>query len=595
MPAYTAPLRDMRFTLFELLRADEKLRDLPGHNEIDAALIDQTLEAAGRFAAERIAGLNAAGDAEGCSLTAEGVRTPRGFKAAYDDYAQAGWPSLACSAEHGGQGLPKILRTAVDEILAAANTGWAMGFAVVNGVYTILSRHAAPELQAIYLPKLVSGEWLASMCLTEPHCGTDLGLLRTRAEPESDGSYRINGSKIFITGGDQDWTPNIVHLVLARLPGAPSGNKGISLFLVPKYLSHGESLANARNGVSATGVEHKMGLRASATCAMSFENAKGWLVGEPNRGLSAMFLLMNDARLGVGVQSVGIAERGYQAAVAYARDRLQMRAGLPARRPDLPADPIILHADVRRMLLTQKAHIEGGRMLNFWLALCIDQEHAHPDPAMREQAGELLALLTPIAKAFLSDNSFMDTNLALQVHGGHGYLTDYGVEQLVRDVRVAQIYEGTNGIQARDLLSRKILNDGGARLHRLLGLARDFAGAQEATEMQLFTEPLLRLCERIEAVTARMARAASHDPEEAGAAGYDYLHALGHLVFAYLFARTAAAALPKQDGPDAFYASKLATARFYFTRILPEADGRLAMAEAGLASLSAIDEARLFA
>jgi alkylation response protein AidB-like acyl-CoA dehydrogenase len=479
------------------------------------------------------------------------------------------------------------------EVLCGANQSWTMYPTLAHGIYQILSRHGAPGLQAAYLPQIVSGEWITTMCLTEAHCGSDLGLLRTRAEPDAGADahglpgYRLHGSKIFISSGEHEITPNIIHMVLARLPDAPAGVKGISLFLVPKLLPDG-----SRNGIFATAVEHKMGLRGSATCAMSLEGAVGWLVGEAHQGLAAMFILMNEARLNVGVQALAVAQGAYDAALAYARERLQMRGSAGAKRPDLPADPIVLHADVRRMLLTQKAHIEGGRLLSYWLALNADLEAAHPDAAVRREASELLALLTPIAKAFLSDNAYDDANLALQIFGGHGYLRDHGVEQRVRDIRITQIYEGTNGVQARDLLSRKILGDGGQRLSLFLARVRAFC-TDVATPAE-FAAPLRRLAEAIEQAVREIAERDRANREETDAAATDLLQAFGHLVLGYCLAQAAIIALPKASGDDPFYASKVATARFYLQRRLPRAHAHLEALRAGLAALSPLDEAALF-
>jgi len=597
MSAYLAPLRDMAFVIHELLRAPERFRQMPAFAEIEADLLDSALNSAARFAEDVLAPLNAGGDEVGCRLEAGRVTTPPGFADAYRQFVDAGWPTLSCAPEHGGQGFPALAHSAVVELLNGANQSWTMVPILSHGVYKIIRQHASTALKDRWLPAIVDGRVTTTMLLTEAHAGSDLGLLRSSAVaavahdlPEAP-AYRISGSKIFISGADHDWADNIVHMVLARLPDAPPGVRGISLFLVPKRLADG-----ALNALTVTQVEHKMGLRGSPTCAVALEGALGWLVGKPHQGLAAMFILMNEARLNVGVQAVAVAQGAYDAALAYARDRLQMRASSGARRPDLPADPIIHHPDVRRMLLTQKARIEGGRMLGYWMALCSDLESHHPDPAERAEAADLLALLTPVTKAFLSDNAFDDANLALQVLGGHGYLRDHGIEQRVRDVRIAQIYEGTNGVQARDLLSRKILGDGGARLGQLLARIRAFTASQSPLPpMAGLVAPVARLADAFEALVRELAEVQKHDREAPDAAAYDMLQALGHLCFGYLFVQAAAVALPNIEAADPFHAAKLETARFYIRQLLPRGFAHLESAHASAqGGAAALDEQRLF-
>ncbi|MDP9900995.1 acyl-CoA dehydrogenase C-terminal domain-containing protein [Variovorax ginsengisoli] len=595
MLSFHPPLRDIAFVMHELLDADALIGALPGGDAWDRATIAQTLEAAGRFAVQELLPLNATGDREGCACSADGVRLPSGFADTYRRYVEAGWPTLGCVGRLGGQGAPSIVQMAMFELFNGANPAWSMIPGAVRGAYRLLLAHGSAEQQAHYLTRIVSGEWTATMAITEPHCGSDLSLIRTRAEAAADGSFRIHGAKLFITGGDHDMAPNIVHLVLARLPDAPPGVAGISLFLVPKFLSEGNGLAATRNGMHATAVEHKMGLNGSPTCAMSFEGSTGWLVGQPNEGLRNMFVMINSARVAIGAQVAGMGQAAFDSSLAYARERLQMRAASGTRRPDLVADPIAVHADVRRMLLTQRAHVEAARMFVSWMALELDCEAAHPDAARRREAADTVALLTPVCKAFLAENGTTVAQLAIQVYGGHGYVRDNGVEQIVRDVRVAQIYDGTTAIQARDLLGRKILPDGGRALGRYVATVRAEAGAGMAPE---FAAPLNALCDEVERLTAVVAEAASGNADVVGAIGCDYLRVIGHLVCGQLFARAATRARRQIDAgtTDPFYAAKCATARFYFARLLPEAHHHAALARTGVAGLSMeCDGAQLFA
>ncbi|MCE2859111.1 MAG: acyl-CoA dehydrogenase family protein, partial [Oxalobacteraceae bacterium] len=466
MPSYHAPLRDMQFVLHELLEVDTALSALPAHASLDAATINQVLEEGGKFVAEVIFPLNHSGDREGCHFHAEThtVTTPQGFVDAYRRYVNAGWPSLSCDPEFGGQGLPMVLNNAFYEMLNSANQAWTMYPGLSHGAYECLHAHGTPEQQALYLPKLVSGEWTGTMCLTEAHCGTDLGLLRTKAVAEADGSYRLTGNKIFISAGEHDLAANIVHLVLARLPDAPPGTKGISLFVVPKFVPDEQGKPGVRNAITCGAIEHKMGIHGNATCQINLDGATGWLIGEPHRGLNAMFVMMNAARLGVGMQSLGLTEVAYQNARAYALERTQGRSLTGPKSESQPADTIIVHPDVRRMLLTARAFAEGGRAFTSYVALMIDRELNHPDEDERKQAADEVALLTPIIKAFLTDNAWIATSEALQVFGGHGYIAEWGMEQYVRDARINMIYEGTNTIQSLDLLGRKVLMDNGEKL-----------------------------------------------------------------------------------------------------------------------------------
>ena len=589
MPSYTAPLRDMRFVLFELLRVQDELKQMPGHADLDRETIDAVLDEAAKFASQVVHPLNRVGDVEGCKYHGDGVvTTATGFKEAYAQWVDAGWPSLSCDPDVGGQGLPTVVNNRLYEMMNSANQAWLMYSGLSHSAYECLVSYGTPEQKDVYLTKIVSGEWTGTMCLTEPHSGTDLGILKTKAEPNADGSYSLTGTKIFISAGEHDLVPNILHMVLARLPGAPPGTKGISLFLVPKFLPDANGAPGERNAIRAGSIEHKMGIHGNATCVMNLDGAKAWLIGEPNKGLAAMFVMMNSARLGVGMQSLGLAEAAHQQAVAYAKDRLQSRAPTGPQRPDKPADPIVVHPDVRRMLLTSRAYTEGGRAFTTWTALLIDREHSHPDAAVREEASELMALLTPVVKAFITDNAFETINLCLQVFGGHGYIAEWGMEQYARDCRINMIYEGTNGIQALDLLGRKVLMDGGAKFGRFSALIEGFiadCGASQA--MQEFNGPLSDLLRDVTALTRELGAKAKSDPNEIGAASVPYLRLTGHLVYAWMWARMARVALEK--GGEDFYAAKLATARFYFARLLPETAMHLRTARAGAASLMTME------
>ncbi|RQZ17485.1 acyl-CoA dehydrogenase [Burkholderia sp. Bp9017] len=593
MGLYTAPQRDMQFVLHELLGVEAELKGMPKHAELDRETIDQVLDEAGKFCSDVLFPLNQSGDREGCHYDGNGVvRTPTGFKDAYRQYVEAGWPMLSCDPDYGGQGLPGCVNNALYEMLNSANQAWTMYPGITHDAYECLHAHGTPEQKQVYLPKLVSGVWTGTMCLTEPHCGTDLGILRTKAEPRGDGSYSITGTKIFISGGEHDLAENIVHLVLARVPDAPMGTKGISLFVVPKFIPTKSGEPGERNGIQCGSIEHKMGIHGNATCVMNLDDASGWLVGEVNRGLQAMFVMMNAARLNVGMQSLGLTEVAYQNARAYARERLQMRSLSGPKAPEKPADPIIVHPDVRRMLLTQKAYAEGGRAFTYWLALQIDKEHGHPDETVRSGASDLISLLTPIAKAFLSDNAFECTNHALQVFGGHGFITEWGMEQYVRDTRIHAIYEGTNAVQALDLLGRKVLPNMSAKLKCLEKLVADFIEEQDGRpDMEEFVHPLSSLFEKIQQLTNEVSMRAASDPDEIGAAAVPYLRTVGHLVFSYFWARMARIALDKIATGDAFYQSKLATARFYFAKLLPETETTIHAARSGATTIMGIDEA----
>ncbi|HNK04938.1 MAG TPA: acyl-CoA dehydrogenase C-terminal domain-containing protein [Giesbergeria sp.] len=586
MPSYTPPLRDMQFVIHEVFNVVDELKQIPKHADIDADTINAVLEEGGKFAAEVTFPLNASGDAEGCTLdnTTHAVTTPKGFKEAYAQYVEGGWAALGCDPEYGGQGLPFVVNTLFYEMLNSANQAWTMYPGLTHGAYAALEAHGTPEQKSTYLPKMTSGEWTGTMCLTEPHCGTDLGLMRTKAEPQADGTYKITGNKIFISAGEHDMAENIIHLVLARLPDAPPGIKGISLFIVPKFHVNKDGSVGERNGIYCSGLEHKMGIKASATCQMTLEGAVGTMVGQPNKGMQGMFVMMNAARLGVGNQSLGLTEVAYQNALAYAKDRIQMRSLTGPKAKDQPADPIIVHPDVRKMLLTAKAYAEGGRALEAFCAMLLEKEHHHPDEKVRKDSGDLLALLTPIAKAFLTDNGHIATNACMQVFGGHGFIKEWGMEQYVRDNRINMIYEGTNTIQSLDLLGRKVLSNNGATLRKFGKLVAQLVAEEGVNEkMAEFVNPIAYLGDQMTKFTTEIGFKGFQNPDEVGAAAVDYLRVMGHLVFGYFFARMAQVALRKiaEGNQDPFYQAKLQTARFYFAKLFPETATAMRTARTG--------------
>jgi alkylation response protein AidB-like acyl-CoA dehydrogenase len=594
MAQYTPPLRDMQFLMHEVLNVVEELKALPPHADIDADTINAVLEEGGKFASQVIFPLNQSGDEEGCTLdkATHSVTAPKGFKEAYAQYVEAGWPALGCDPAYGGQGLPHTVNQCFYEMLNSANQAWTMYPGLSHGAYEALHAHGTDEQKKTYLPKLTSGQWTGTMCLTESHCGTDLGLLRTKAEPVGDGTYKINGAKIFISAGEHDMAENIIHLVLARLPDAPAGSKGISLFVVPKFKVAADGSLGERNGIFCAGLEHKMGIHGNATAQLVLEDAVGTLVGQPNKGLAAMFVMMNAARLGVGMQSLGLTEVAYQNAVAYAKDRIQMRALSGPKAPDKPADPIIVHPDVRKMLLTARAYAEGGRALSMWTTLQLDKELSTDDEDVKRECADLVALITPIIKAFLTDNGWIATSHCMQVFGGHGFIKEWGMEQYVRDARINMIYEGTNTIQSLDLLGRKVLADNGAKLKKFGKLVQEFIEEEGTVEaMQEFINPLADLGDKVTKLTTELGMKAFGNPDEVGAAAVDYLRVAGHLVFAYFWARMAKVALEKQGSGDPFYKAKLSTARFYFAKLLPETASLIRTARAGLAPLMEMDEA----
>nr|WP_294506992.1 acyl-CoA dehydrogenase C-terminal domain-containing protein [uncultured Rhodopila sp.] len=594
MQTYKAPLRDMRFVLHEL-NDSTALSHLRGLEDISPELMDSILEEAAKVAEEILLPTNAPGDEVGCTLENGVVRTPKGYKEAYNAFRDGGWTALASDPKYGGQGLPESLNKLVEEMICSANLAFSLYPGLTHGAYQALASHASDELKDLYLPKMVDGTWSGTMCLTENNAGTDLGLLRTRAIPQDDGSYKITGAKIFISAGDHDLTENIIHLVLARLPDAPPGTRGISMFLVPKFIPATDGRLGPRNGVVCTAIEHKMGIKGSSTCQLQFDDATGWLVGDANKGLATMFTMMNSERLSVGIQGLGAAETSYQSAVAYARDRIQGRSLSGARHPDKAADPIIVHPDVRRMLLTIRAYTEGCRALGGWVARQLDEMNRSEDPDARKQAEDFTALMTPVVKALFTDLGFEATNLGMQVYGGHGYIRDHGMEQLVRDARIAMIYEGTNGVQALDLVGRKLPQGAGRLLRTFFHPLGDFIERnKDHAQLGGIVKGLEKAFGALQLATAHIAAAGMADPEEAGAAATEYLRLFGLVALGFMWARSAVIAVEKLAKPDAdagFYKAKLTTARFYMERVLPHVGGLLVSIKAGKAAMMEMDEA----
>ncbi len=593
MQVYKAPIRDMRFVLSEM----GAMSDFVGLGFADMSddLAETILEESARFCEDVLLPLNASGDIEGCRLENGVVRTPKGFREAYARYRDAGWAALNADPAYGGQGLPESLAKLVEEMTCSANMSFGLYPGLTRGAYVALKAYASDELKQRFLPKMVDGSWCGTMCLTEAHCGTDLGLMRTKAVPQSDGSYAVTGSKIFISSGEHDLTDNIVHLVLARLPDAPKGIKGISLFLVPKLLSSDDGRAGARNGVTCIALEHKMGMKASATCQMNFEGSTGWIVGQPHKGMQAMFAMMNSERLSVGIQGLGVAEIAYQSAAAYAKERLQGRSLAGAKHPDKPADPIIVHPDVRKHLMRMRAETEGCRALGGWVARALDRAEKSNDPAVRQEAEDFCALMTPVVKALFTDLAFENASRGMQVYGGHGFIRDHGVEQFVRDSRIAMIYEGTNGIQALDLVGRKLPAHTGRYLRSFFHPVSAFIEANSAdAAVGEQVKSLAKAFGALQLATATIAQRALRDPEEAGAAATDYLRLFGYVALGFMWAKAAQIASAKiasgADGDASFYKAKLVTARFFFDRILPETAGLFAAIKAGKASTMALED-----
>jgi alkylation response protein AidB-like acyl-CoA dehydrogenase len=594
MPTYKAPLDDIRFLLNEVLEV-EQLSKLPGYEEATPDMLMAVLEEGAKLCEDVIAPLNQSGDAEGCRYENGVVTTPRGFKEAYGEFVKGGWPAMTAPAEYGGQGLPHLTRFVLNEMMCAANLSFAMYPELGHGVAMTLERWGNEELKQRFMPKIVDGTWTGTMCLTEAHAGTDLGIIRTKAVPAGDGAYKVTGTKIFISAGDHDLAENVVHLVLAKLPDAPPGTKGISMFIVPKFLPTEEGGVGTSNGVTCGSIEHKMGIKANATCVINFDGATGWLVGDEHKGMRAMFTMMNGARLGVGLQGLGLAEVAYQNALAYTKDRVQGRALTGKKAPEQEADPIIVHPDVRRMLLTQKAYIEGERALAYWVGQLIDIEERHPDAEKRKEAEDLVALMTPIIKGFLTDTGFESANLALQCLGGHGYIKEYGLEQFVRDARIAQIYEGTNGVQALDLIGRKVPEGNGRLLRRFLALVQaDLKAAQGDPRLADMAKPLGDAVRKTQESIMTVIQKAMTNPDEAGAAASDFLRMMGLVATGWMWlkmARVALDRLPAANGDARFYDAKVKTARFYFAKVLPQVDALASTMQSGAAPVMELEAA----
>jgi alkylation response protein AidB-like acyl-CoA dehydrogenase len=591
MPIYKAPLRDINFCLKELFGLSS-MQALPGYEEMTEDVVDAVLQEAARLCENVLFPLNQSGDLEGCTWDKGQVRTPKGFKQAYDTFVEGGWSTLACDPAYGGQGLPESIGLMTEEMICASNTSFSLYPGLTRGAYILLHTHGSDELKERYLHKMVEGTWSGTMCLTEPHCGTDLGLLRTKAVPVGDGSYKVSGTKIYISSGEHDLTENIIHFVLARTPDAPAGIKGVSLFVVPKIWVEDDGRMGESNSVSCGSIEHKMGIRASATCVMHFEGARGYLVGAMHHGVSNMFAMMNNERLGVGNQGLGVAEVAYQNALAYARERLQGRSLTGTKCPDKPADPIMVHPDVRRMLLTMKAYNEGNRMIACWIARALDIAHKEPDPVKRQDADDLVQLMTPVVKAFFTDCGHEIANTAMQVLGGHGYIKEYGLEQYARDARISQIYEGTNGVQALDFVGRKLPAYTGRYLRQFFHPILAFMEKHQNTpELAEFMPALVKCVTRLQQATGYLAVASLKNADEAGAGSVDYLKMFALTAHAYLWAQAVLVAGPKcASSEKVFYEGKMETARFFYAKLLPQTSSLLANIMAGAKPLMAIKD-----
>ena len=590
MPIYTAPTKDMQFILHNVLKVSEQ--DIPGFDELDPDFTGAVLEEAGKVASEVLLPLNAVGDVEGCTLENGVVRTPAGFKDAFKAMKDGGWTAMDCDPEYGGQGLPYVMHTAAQETLVSANMAFQMYQGLTHGAYSAIYIHGSDEQKQTYLPKMTTCEWTGTMNLTEPHCGTDLGLMRTKAEPQDDGSYAVTGQKIFISAGDHDMAENIIHLVLAKIPGGPEGIKGVSLFIVPKFLVNEDGSLGERNGVSVGKIEEKMGIHGNATCVMNYDGAKGYLIGEMHKGMRAMFTMMNEARLGVGLQGYAQAEIAYQNAVAYANDRLQGRAVTGAENPNGPADPLIVHPDIRRNLMDQKSFVEGARAFTYWGAYLIDRAHKNSDA----EAEGLISLMTPVIKGFLTDKGFEYATAAQQVYGGHGYIEEWGMSQYARDARIAMIYEGANGVQALDLVGRKLAQDGGKHVMAFFAMVKDFIADNKGDEAyeRDFLDPLKAASKDLQAAGMYFMQNGMKNPNNALSGSYDFMHMMGHVCLGLMWARMARAsmeALAAGDSDTAFHETKIATGRYYMARQLPATAMHLARINTGADTVMALKAA----
>ena len=589
MPIYNAPTKDIQFVLHDLLKVSEQ--DIPGFEDLDRDFTSAVVEEAGKVATEVLHPLNVVGDTEGCTLENGVVRTPTGFKAAFDQVREAGWTAMDCDPDYGGQGLPYTLNTAAMETMVSANMAFQMYQGLTHGAYSAIHAHGSDEQKQMYLPKMVTCEWTGTMNLTEPHCGTDLGLMRTKAAPQSDGSYKISGQKIFISAGEHDMADNIIHLVLAKIEGGPEGIKGVSLFIVPKFIVNEDGTPGERNGVAVGSIEEKMGIHGNSTCVMNYDEATGYLLGEEHKGMRAMFTMMNEARMGVGLQGYAQAESAYQNAVAYANDRLQGRDVTGAKNPDGPADPLIVHPDIRRNLMDQKSFVEGARAFTYWGALLIDQVHRNKD----EEADGLISLMTPVIKGFLTDKGFENAIAAQQVYGGHGYIEEWGMSQYARDARIAMIYEGANGVQALDLVGRKLAQDGGKHVMAFFEMVKTFIKENEGNEALKteFLEPLKAASKDLQAAGMYFMQNATK-PNNALSGSYDFMHMMGHVCLGLMWARMAKAAMEALEGGASdteFYETKIATGRYYMARQLPATAMHLARINSGGDTVMALDAA----
>ncbi|CAH0991908.1 3-methylmercaptopropionyl-CoA dehydrogenase [Sinobacterium norvegicum] len=599
MPDYKAPLKEINFVLNEVLDVNAHYESLEGAEDLTPDLLSAIIEGGAQFAEGVAAPCNRDGDEIGCTWSPEGVTTPPGYKEAYQQFVEGGWPSLSGDPEFGGQGLPSSIAVFINEMTGSANWAWSMYPGLSHGAVATVDEHGSPAQKAAYLPKLLEGTWTGTMCLTEPHCGSDLGMLRTKAVKNADGTYAITGTKIFISSGEHDMAENIVHMVIARVEGAPEGTKGISLFIVPKVNVDAEGNLLDRNGVSCGSIEHKMGIHGNSTCVMNFDSAKGVLVGEgaENIGLRQMFTFMNAARLGTATQGLSHGEAAFQGGLAYAKERLQMRSLTGPKNPDGPADPIIVHPDVRRMLLTQKSLVEASRVLVYWCATLVDKTELGKTEEERKEADGMLAFLTPIAKAFITETGFENANIGVQLLGGHGFIREHGMEQIVRDARISMLYEGTTGIQALDLIGRKVLGTGGTALMNFTKVVHEFAKANDTEAMAPYLTPLKAINKQWGELTMQIGAAAGENPDEAGSASVDYLMYSGYAVFAYIWAKMAKVAQDKLEageGDAAYYEAKLKTANFYFSRILPRTESLATTMVSGADVLMAMDEEEFY-